>query len=470
MVDFESTGFGTTESTSSSIDQQQQPTAHAFGLFSTANATANDNLSHDFSTEPSANSATTAVLCYPHNFFNTKTGLGPKDQEEAKKLWQYRKHRPASGTVDAEPADGEKMLKEVSGMRERLKSHIERAFYAGARQMADCWNLKVPTTNMTPVTPKDFVNALAALKRVEGSLANERIVYMVCHHFHHPRAWLSSAVDAWCLEEKIKIEYPDQPKLMVGGVRTRQSPYNRGGFGVYARNVKSEIVKQLMRNMLQRCGWRIATKDNSKQSKGMKYEAITIRIDIALTDHTCYVVTMEEDANKKPAAKKKDAGSATMGSSADNPIDVDDAVAFGAHVCRSVGVAVSEAKLQEMWSEYNPQSKFLGLQIDGGRLKSPNGEMSDITAEHAAAAAGGTGESTTDAQQITPSGMTTMNNASAGVTLSNTIDAPASTTESNNPQVNSSAAHFTVQTADVASTLLIWGHLLFEAAAPFQDC
>jgi len=31
---------------------------------------------------------------------------------------------------------------------------------------------------------------------VEGSLENERIVYTVCHHFHHQREWLSNAVDA----------------------------------------------------------------------------------------------------------------------------------------------------------------------------------------------------------------------------------------------------------------------------------
>ena len=294
------------------------------------------------------------TLSYPHDFFNTETGLGPKDATQAVALWPYRKHRPANGTEDPEPADGVKMMQEVTAMRERLKSHIEKAFMKDASRMAGFWNLKDPRTNQTPHTLKDFVTALVALKRVEGSLENERIVYMVCHHFHHQRKWLSNAVDAWCRDENIKIEYPSQPKV-VDGVRKRLSHSNRGGFGVYARNVKSEIVKQLMRNMLCQAGWSISTKDNSKQGKGKKYEAISIRIEQVLTDYTCYVVT-QKDAAKKAAGKNKNAGSARMGSSADNPIDVDDVVGFAAHVCSNLGVTVSEATLHEMWCNYKPQS------------------------------------------------------------------------------------------------------------------
>jgi len=305
-------------------------------------------------------------LSYPHDFFNTKSGLGPKDATQAAALWPYRKQRPASGSVDPdEPADGVKMLAEVQSMRNRLKSHIENAFMKDARLMAGFWNLKVPKTNQTPHTTKDFVRALGALERVEGSLENERIVYMVCHHFHHQRQWLSDAVDAWCHEENIKIEFPPHP-VVVGGVSKRSSPSNRGGFGVCARNVKVEMVKQLMRNMLCKAGWCIATKDNSKQNskqgQAKRYEAICIRIPQTFIDHTCYVVTKEGSAKKAPG-KNKDGGLATMGSSAD-AIDVDKiGVGFGAHLCSTLGVAMSTERLQDIWKTYQPPGNVVGLQI-----------------------------------------------------------------------------------------------------------
>jgi len=403
-------------------------------------------------------------LAYPHDFFNTQNGQGPKDPNQAVSLWPYRKHRPAYGTVDLEPADGMKMLKEVQGMRERLRSHIEQAFMKDARMMASVWKLKDPRTNQTPHTPKDFVRALAALKRVEGSLENERIVYMVCHHFHHQREWLSNAVDAWCRDENIKIEYPSQPKV-VAGVRKRSSPSNRGGFGVYARTCKSDMVKQLMRNMLTQSGWSIATKDNTKQCKGKKYEAITIRIEQALTDHTCYVVT-EDASAKKAAGKIRDAGSATMGSSADNPIEVDRFVGIGAHICSNLGVTVSEEMLQQMFSNYNPpQSDVVGLQIGTG-FKSPGGDMSDLTIDAAPAAANpstnaaGTTVITT-AAQICSAGTTSNNTAahtfSAGMTTSSNTAAPASTAVSNQFPASGSDAQWQMQTAGVASTLLVGG-------------
>jgi len=325
----------------------QQSSLFSSSLFSSGNST----------------NTSSVTLPYPHNFFDLKLGQGPKNADDAAKFWQYRKHRPASGTVDTELPDGEAMMVEINGMRSRLKTHIENAFMKDARLMADSWKLKVPMTNQTPVTTKDLVAALCALERVEGSVENERIVYMVCHHFHHQRSWVSTAVDAWCHEEKIRIEFPPHPD------HKRANLSNRGGFGVYARSVKSEIVKLLMRNMLSKTGWCIATKDNSKQNskqgQAKRYEAISIRIPQSLINHTCYVVTKEESAKEAPG-KNKDGGSATMGSSADNAIDVDKVVGFGAHLCSTLGVAMSTEQLQDMWKTYQPPGNVIGLHITTG--------------------------------------------------------------------------------------------------------
>ena len=417
----EAMGGGITDTSSAAADAVT--TAINEAMLQRSSSSAGGNSASQYSVpSPSSTLASTMTLSYPHDFFDLNNGQGPKTATEATTLWPYRKHRPASGTVDSEPADGVKMMQEVSAMRNRLKSHIEACFFSDARRMAGTWNLKEPGINRTPNTTKDFIQALSALKRVEGSLDSERIVYMVCHHFHHQREWLCQAVDGWCREENITIEYPPPPKL-VAGIKTRRIRSNRGGFGAYARRVKSDIVKQLMRNMMAKAGWSIATKDNSKQAKGNKYEKIAIEIESTLTTHPCYVVTKEEDSAKKPSAKKKAPGSATMGSSAAHAIDVDNVMAgFGEVIETKFGV--SRNQLLEAWNEYKPQSRIEGLQIDT-RKKTP-GTISELTME----------ESAHHAAEIA---VTTPNSHAVSVSA-----APAATTASNSAAPDGGAATWTV--------------------------
>ena len=395
-------------------------------LHRSSSSAGGNSAGHNSGPPPSSTfTSPTTTLSYPHNFFDLQTGQGPKDITQALTLWPYRKHRPASGTVDQEPADGVKMMQEVTAMRNRLKSHVEATFFKDARRMAGIWNLKEPGINRTPNTTKDFIRALSALKRVEGSLDSERIVYMVCHHFHHQREWISHVVDCWCREEKITIEYPPQQKV-VDGVRTRKIRGNRGGFGAFARRVKTDIVKQLMRNMMAQAGWSIATKDNSKQAKDNKYERIAIEIESTLTSHPCYVVTKEEDSAKKPSAKEKDPGSATMGSSAAHAIDVDNVIAgFGEVLERKFGVPADQ--LLEVWNQYKPQSRIEGFQIDTN-IKT-TGNISDLTVEDHARAAGFT--------------MTTANPHAVSVSA-----APAAATASNCGAPSDGAASLTLATTN----------------------
>ena len=345
-----------------------------------AAAANNDGASFNGQVEDSDRSGVSfePALPYPHDFLNLQTGLGPKKPSEAMALWPYRKHRPPIGTVDPSPADGQQMMMEVSRMRERLRTHIEQTFMKDARSMAQVWQLKVPSTNNTPTTVKDFVKALSALQRVEGSLVSERVVYMVAHHFHHGRDWLCNAVDAWCRAENIQILFPRAQPKVVGGKQTRSSYNNRGGFGACARSVKSEIVKQLMRNMLSHAGWCISTKDNSRQSQGKRYDKVVIRIEQALTDHSCYVVT-ELDGGKKAAGKNNVAQSSVMGTNANNPIGVNDLVGFGAVLASDLGVEVSPSKMQELLSKFNRvRDSVVPQPIDATRSKNAE-EISDIT-------------------------------------------------------------------------------------------
>ena len=387
--------------------------SHFSGSVSTAISTTNNLITP-------GSSLSSDMLSYPYNFFDTNTGQGPKNEAEAANRWQYRKHRPAKGTVDTEPADGKKMMLEVREMRNRLKIHIMNAFMAGARKMAEVWKLKNPTTNQSPVTYADLLTALVALKQVEGSLESERIVYMACHHFHHQRKWLSNAVDAWCKEEKIKIEYPTVPQE-ENGVRKRASHSNRGGFGVYARNVKGAIVKRLMRNMLNQVGWAISVKDNSNQGKGKKYTAITIGLDFTGTNHTCFLVTKED------SGKQLGGASMAVTGSADNPIDVDDIIlGFGAHVCSKHGITVTETELHGMLKDFRPQSDLVGRQIE--TKVNPEEQVSDITPTH---------------------------------DLQPAVKTPAAPADPDPVRTSSTAAH-------TASNFILLAHLLMETAAPFQ--
>ena len=369
--------------TGSTITAMDRSSHHHHYDVSSANSTTDGNphlygVSSANSTTGSVHPpSTSATLTYPHDFLDLRTGQGPKDHDEAAKLWQYRKARPASGTVDMDQPDGALMMREVKAMRERLKNHIETAFFDGARGMAVNWNLKMPGMNRFPVTKKDFNNAIGALQRVKGSQENERIVYMVCHHFHRQRTWLTNAVDAWCRDENIKIEYPTLPKV-VDGVRKRQSKGSRGGFAACARRAKTDVVKQLMRNMLNQAGWCIATKDNSEQASRNIYERIYIGISQTGDSHACYVVTKDENSDKKPAAKNKDAASATMVATAPNALDVDNMVSEYAKRVESQ-LGVSAEKLQEIWNQCHPTSDVKGLHIDTGN-KTP-GDLSDLTVE-----------------------------------------------------------------------------------------
>jgi len=323
-------------------------------------------------------SAPSVRLAYPHDFLNLQTGLGPKHPDQAMALWPYRKHRPPIGTVDPEPANGNQMMLEVSRMRDRLRTHIEHTFMRDARSMAQVWQLKVPSTNLTPTTVKDFVKALSALERVEGSLVSERVVYMCTHHFHHRREWLCNAVDEWCRAENMEIVFPTPAPKLEGGKQSRSNYHNRGGFGACARAVKSEIVKQLMRNMLSQAGWCISTKDNSKQSKGKKYDKVVIRIETTLTEHTCYVVT-ELDGAKKPAAKNNVADPSNIGSNADNPIGDNDLVGFGAALASDLGVHVSASKMQELLSKFNRGKDSVVQHPIGATITKTAEEVSDVT-------------------------------------------------------------------------------------------
>ena len=338
------------------------------------------------------------------------------------------------------------MMREVKDIQDKLRSHVKLSFLNNARSMALSWNLTMPGTGMAPLTLKDFGQALGALKLTEGSIVNETIVYMVCHHFHHQRQWLSDTVDAWLAKEKMRVVMPDDgtdKKKLVDGrvVQGRESHYCRGGFGAFARHVKAEIVKGLMRNMLAGAGWCIATKDNSKQDqKGKKYEPINIQLQSTLTTHKCYRVTWVSDAGKAKEVQLKN-----------NGVKLQEAIDWGGYLCHHLGAQLTESELHDLWRNYKQLP-----QTDARMKPPPDANRSPNTAPNATGAQSSAGPVDNPASisqvQVNNSGVppttaqprvnTTAAHQSFGaMSQVNISDVPPTTHAGTQPQLNTTAAH-----------------------------
>jgi len=320
---------------------------------------------------------TAPTLKYPADFFNEVTGIGAKTEPEAARLWQYRKNRPAEGEKETEQANGTAMLKEVQDMRARLKSHVETSFMDGARAMAKEWGL-VDAQNRSPTTKRDLIGCLCSLERVEGSLANETIVYMVCHHFHRQKQWLAGVVDTWLRKENMEIQFP-QKKAPKDGKSPRGNQYNRGGFGACARGFKSDIVKGFLRSMLTNAKWCVSTKNNKQQwcepkvgqphtkprNRGDRvkiYEEITIHLKVVNEKLKAYVVTeVASDGYTKPAAKALISGTSTSNKA--------DMIGLGQHILDTLGQSISPEQLQAIISNYTAKPDPVGLEIPGGVVR-----------------------------------------------------------------------------------------------------
>lgn len=310
-------------------------------------------------------------LHYPHDFLSLDKGLGPKNEAAAARLWSLRKLRPKKGEKEEVTADGAVMMAEIEGMRVSLKQFAVTSFWTEAKQMSELWGLVVPATQKAPITPRDFYKALGSLSPTKDSLKNESIVYMVCHHFHHQtRGWNAQIVDAWCKQEKIKIDFPTEKKPKKEGTIPRASPSGRGGFSAHVRNTKCDVVKKLMGHMLKNAGWCIATRRNEEQSDNRKhYEKISVRIPSAGTSHPCYVVTdTGEASSSRPAASRS--------------VDPGQLLNFGAHLCSTFGISLSEDKLKELWNQFNPASvDVVGTTVDVQAKAPGDGDVSQITTD-----------------------------------------------------------------------------------------
>ena len=290
------------------------------------------------------------VLHYPRNFFDRITGGLPKDEEAASCLWGYRKSRPnnGSGNVDLVSADGGAMLKEMTEIRESLRSFVIDDFLADMQIMARRSEMKIQSNAEVPVTPRDFKTILRWLS---NNPRNQKMVYDVVHKFHRDRFWIANAVDKWFEREKMMLE--GEVRIQKeNGKCTKVFATDRGGFTAVARAVKAQLVKSYMLHMLQNAGWCIATTYRITETTKTVYTKIKLQ---DCKDYY-YMVTMSSKSSlRKECIPSANMGTANCGSASHQEILDEESVdvsGVASKINQEYGIHITEEKLAGILSSH----------------------------------------------------------------------------------------------------------------------
>ena len=208
-------------------------------------------------------------LPYPKDYFHPLTGCNPNTEEEAERLWPYRKNRRTDGLSDRSMPDGRAMLLEIQATRDSLRTFVVSKLKDGFRQVARQKNILMPGRSSHPVTLSDIRDYLIHLPYNED---NKQAVYELVHKFHRDRSWLATVIDEWLYKNKMYLLKQTKPQFNENNKRTRNSPTDRGGFSAVGRSAKSQTVGGLMIPMLKKAGWSVSlTEGQSNENKYVKY-------------------------------------------------------------------------------------------------------------------------------------------------------------------------------------------------------
>ena len=290
------------------------------------------------------------VLRYPRNFFDRITGGLPKDEEAASCLWGYRKSRPnnGSGNADLVSADGGAMLKEMTEIRESLRTFVMDEFLADMRIMARRSEMKIQSNAEVPVTPRDFKKILRWLS---NNPRNQKMVYDVVHKFHRDRFWIANAVDKWFEREKMMLE--GEVRIQKeNGKCAKFFATDRGGFTAVARAVQAQLVKSYMLHMLRNAGWCIATTYRKTETTKTVYTKIKLQ---DCKDYY-YVVTMSSKSSlRKECIPSTNMGTANCGSASHQEILDEESVdvsGVASKINQEYGIHITEEKLAGILSSH----------------------------------------------------------------------------------------------------------------------
>ena len=211
------------------------------------------------------------ILEYPRNFLHLTKGTVHDDPT---KYHPWRKNRPGKDQIDTETPDPVALKREAESLRISLRNYTKRAYYNAValtiQQRGDFTMDSVNGTSIKPVNEADFRETLATLERTP---ANEEKVFTIFHYPFRPRKYNAQTVDGWMEKHNMVLlphPFENTPATDENGRRRRYNGCDRGGFGVAAQQAKSQAIDSLMKSMLNKAGWCIASV--FKHCKKLNYE------------------------------------------------------------------------------------------------------------------------------------------------------------------------------------------------------
>ena len=240
------------------------------------------------------------------------------------------------------------MLKEMTEIRESLRTFVMDEFLADMRIMARRSEMKVQSNAEVPVTPRDFKKILRWLG---NNPRNQKMVYDVVHKFHRDRFWIANAVDKWFEREKMMLE--GEVRIQKeNGKYAKFFATDRGGFSAIARAVKAQLVKSYMLHMLQNAGWCIATTYRKTETTKTVYTKIKLQ---DCKDYY-YVVTMSSKSSlRKECIPSTNMGTANCGSVSHQEILDEESVdvsGVASKINQEYGIHITEEKLAGILSSH----------------------------------------------------------------------------------------------------------------------
>ena len=216
------------------------------------------------------------VLPYPRNFFHPTKGT-VHDNVLIYHAW--RKARPNQGEIDTETPDPEALKREAEAIRVNLRRFTKKTYYGAVAELIkgrdDFTMTGVNGTSVKPVNEADFRETLATLTQTPQ---NEEMVFTIFHHQFRPRSFTAETVDRFMEKNHMTLlPHPFEENTDENGKRRRYSGRDRGGFGVAAQQAKSQAIDSLMKSMLAKAGWCIASV--FKNCKTLQYEERFLTIE-----------------------------------------------------------------------------------------------------------------------------------------------------------------------------------------------
>ena len=253
----------------------------------------NENQAHQ---EPSV-----SKKVYPMNFF-TRKGTVHTDRDELIQRWMYRKDCPTEipGSVsESTPFLSNVLVQEMVAMRDNLSKYALGVYTKAIRETANSLGLTLPTCHQSICLNNDLKAAISALTR---TAENELLVYKVFHHrMRTDKSWHISIVDDWASSQNIQL-------LTVHGVyqkRHRPASMDRQGFGNICLEARKKVIQKYMRELTNKCGWKISTTNKEKQAtKRSQVYTERVMVDMASPNQTKYRYYVVE-SSKAVSCKSK---------------------------------------------------------------------------------------------------------------------------------------------------------------------